>query len=223
MSILKTIEYELTGPPTYSVICMHGLGASNDDLKPIAQALALPNLRFVFPQAPTRPVTINQGYPMPAWYDVKNMSFASTIYADYADVDAGCNMIKRLIADEQAKHGIGPENIFLMGFSQGGSIALEIGLHAENEFAGIIGLSTLPAKDHHTFDYLSESSRKTPVFLAHGTQDHIVPFVVGEYIRKTLIENHYQVEWHSNDYDHTIWQDEITALRAWLLQLLSKK
>ena len=220
MSDLKTLEYQLSNTPTHSVICMHGLGASNDDLKPIAQTLALATVRFVFPQAPTRPVTINHGYPMPAWYDVKNMSFASTVYADYPDVDTGCTDIKKLIANEQAHYGITPENIFLMGFSQGGSIALEIGLHAENTFAGIIGLSTLPAKDHQTFKNLSDISRQTPIFLAHGTQDNVVPFIVGEYIRKELTENNYQVEWTTAAQDHTIWPEEIAALKQWLTHLL---
>lgn len=221
--MLKTLVYQSSHTPTHSVICMHGLGASNEDLKPIAKALELPNLRFVLPQAPTRAVTINSGYPMPAWYDVKNIGFASTVYADYADVDAGCAAIKALIAQEQAQQGIAPENIFLMGFSQGGSIALEIGLHAKNTFAGIIGLSTLPAKDHETFHHLSTESRQSPIFLAHGTEDHVVPFAVGEYMRKTLKDNEYQLEFMSAPHGHSIWPEELAALKQWLVGALYKK
>lgn len=200
----------------YSIICMHGLGASGDDLKPLAQALALPNVRFIFPQAPTISVTINHSYPMPAWYDVKSMDFTSKVRSDHAGVDTACQTIKGWIANEQAQHGIPPERIFLMGFSQGGSIALELGLHADHAFAGIIGLSTLPAKGEKTFEDFSEASKKTPIFLAHGTQDHVVPFVVGQLMHDKLQQANYTVEWVTGAEDHTIWSEEIAALRKWL-------
>jgi phospholipase/carboxylesterase len=217
---LKTIEYTLGNTPTHSVICMHGLGASNDDLRPIAQALALPNLRFVFPQAPRIPVTINHGHAMPGWYDVRSMDFASAIRSDHAGVDASCDAIKILLANEQAQYGIKPENTFLMGFSQGGSIALELGLHDSQRFAGLIGLSTLPAKGIKTFEHLSQENRATPIFLAHGSRDNVVPFVVGEHIRDILTEKKYQIEWCTVAEDHTIWPEEIAALKQWFLRVI---
>lgn len=223
VSTLKTIEYTLGNAPTYSVICMHGLGASNDDLHPVAQALALPNVRFIFPQAPNIPVGVNHGHLMPAWYDVKSMDFASAVRTDHAEVDASCEAIKHLIANEQANYGITSEHVFLMGFSQGGSIALEIGLHAKNKFAGLIGLSTIPAKGAKTFEHLSHESRETPLFLAHGSHDRVVPFVVGQHIRQILTEQKYQIEWCTAAQDHTIWQEEIAVLRQWFLRITNKK
>lgn len=204
----------------YSVICMHGLGASADNLRPLEQTLSLPNVRFIFPQAPTIPVTINQGYPMPAWYDVKSSNFASAMRSDNAGVDVSCQTISGLIANEQAQYGIPPEQIFLMGFSQGGSIALELGLHADNTFAGIIGLSTLPAKAGKTFENLSAASRQIPIFLAHGTEDHVVPFAVGQLIQRQLQQENYSVEWVTAAEDHTIWAEEMAALRLWLLKVM---
>lgn len=220
MNTLKTIEYSMDDNCTHAVICMHGLGASNSDLKSIALALALPKVRFIFPQAPTIPVTVNQGYPIPAWYDVRSMDFSSAIRSDHAGVDTSCEAIKSLIANQQAQYGISPERVFLMGFSQGGSIALELGLHASHRFAGIIGLSTLPAKGVKTFEHLSHESRATPIFLAHGTQDRVVPFIVGKHIQEMLVKKHYAVEWCSAAVDHTIWTEEIAALKQWFLHIM---
>ena len=219
MSTLKTIEYCLGNTPAYTVICMHGLGASANDLYSIAKALQLPSTRFVFPQAPNIPVTINNGHTMPGWYDVRSMDFASAVRSDHAGVDASCEAIKQLIANEQAQYGIPPERIFLMGFSQGGSIALELGLHSPNRFAGIIGLSTLPAKGAKTFEHLSPENQSTPIFLAHGSQDHVVPFIVGEHIRDTLLKRHYHVKWCTARMEHTIWPEEIAALKIWFLDV----
>lgn len=215
MQDLQTVTYSSNHAPTHTVICMHGLGASADDLYPLAKTLQLPHVRFVFPQAPDLPVTINHGHLMPAWYDVRSMDFSSIVRSDHAGVDASCEAIKRLIANEQAHYGIKPECIFLMGFSQGGSIALELGLHAPHRFAGIIGLSTLPAKGLKTFEHLSAESLSTPIFLAHGSRDPVVPFIVGEHIRDVLLTNHYALEWNTAAMEHTIWPEEIDALRQW--------
>lgn len=215
MNFLKTIEYTLGNTPTHTVICMHGLGASANDLHSIAKVLQLSNTRFVFPQAPNIPVTINNGHSMPGWYDVRNMDFASAVRSDHTGVDASCEAIKILIANEQAQYGIKPEHIFLMGFSQGGSIALELGLHYSSRFAGIIGLSTLPAKGVKTFEHLSPESQTTPIFLAHGSRDPVVPFVVGEHIRDALMKKHYQIEWCTAPMEHTIWPEEMAALKLW--------
>ena len=221
VTTLKTIEYSLGNTPTHTVICMHGLGASADDLRPIAQSLQLPNVRFIFPQAPIVPVTINNGYPMPAWYDVRSMDFSSAIRSDHAGVDASCDAIKILLANEQAQYGIKPSHVFLMGFSQGGSIALELGLHASQRLAGIIGLSTLPAKGVKTFEHFSLENKTTPIFLAHGSQDPVVPFMVGEHIRDALKQKQYEVEWCTAAMAHTIWPEEIAALKLWFQKQLS--
>ncbi len=218
MSLLKTLEYVLGNAPTHTVICMHGLGAGADDLHPLARTFQLPNVRFIFPQAPSIPITINNGYVMPAWYDARSMDLSSATRADHAGVDASCAAIKSLVANEQAQYGIKPEQIFLMGFSQGGSIALELGLHYPQRFAGIIGLSALAAKGEKTFENLSAESQATPIFLAHGTQDQIVPFAIGSHIQQTLKNKHYSVEWHTAAVGHTIWPEEMAALKRWFEQ-----
>ncbi len=220
MSSLKTLEYIFGTSPTYTVICMHGLGAGADDLYPLGKTLRLPNVRFVFPQAPSIPITLNNGYEMPAWYNITNSDFSSTTRADHIGVDASCTAIKNLLANEQAQYGIKPENVFLMGFSQGGSIALELGLHTSHRFAGIIGLSALPAKSEKTFENLSPESQSTPIFLAHGTQDQVVPFAVGSHIQQTLKNKHYNVEWRTGPMGHTIWPEEMVALKQWFEQQL---
>jgi len=219
MTTLATIDYLLGSTPTHSVICLHGLGANNNDLKPIAQTLALPNVHFIFPQAPRIPITLYEGAIVPGWYDVRNRNF-DTARSNIEQVDATCTEIKALIANEQAQYGIDSTRIFLMGFSQGGSIALELGLHSEQTYAGIVGLSTLPAKREQTFDHLSLANQKTPIFLAHGTQDPVVPFSIGEFIHQSLIKQHYAVEWHVAETLHTIWPEEINALRQWMLNII---
>lgn len=215
MSKLRTIEYSQDNAPTHTVICMHGLGASADNLSPLAPALKLHKVRFVFPQAPEIPVTINHGQSMPAWYDVKSMDFASAVRSDHAGVDKSCDAIKSLIANEQAQYGIKPSHIFLMGFSQGGSLALELGLHYSSTLAGIIGLSTLPAKGIKTFTHLSAESKNTPIFLAHGTEDSVVPFAVGELIHQTLKNENYAIDWNIAATGHEIWPEEMVSLAQW--------
>lgn len=220
---LKTISYQLDNKPKYNVIFLHGLGANPDDLRPVAQALALAHVRFVLPYAPMHPITINQGYAMPAWYDIKSLGFLSSVYSDEKEVDQGCHLIKALIADEQAKYGIAASHTFLMGFSQGGSMALEIGLHSEDTFAGIIGLSTLPAKNHKTFENLSKANQNTPLFLAHGTKDSVIPFDVGHHTQTILKEKLYPVTWVTGEEEHTLWPQEITELRQWFSQIIKNK
>lgn len=204
-------------PITHSVICLHGLGSSGSNMSPLARQLNLPGVRFVFPDAPQRPVTCNQGYVMPAWYDIEHFDFTKRYVCDEAGIDASCQRIRALIADEQAHYGIPPENIFLMGFSQGGSIALELGLHSDTTFAGIIGLSTLPAKALKTFENVSTHSQNIPIFLAHGTQDDILPFSMADQMASSLKELNCPLTWQSYIMRHEICAQELNDLRAWFL------
>lgn len=213
--MLKIIEDNPAGIATHTVICLHGLGASGNDLVPLARELSLPNVRFVFPEAPSIPVTLNQGYSMPAWYDIRSLDFSSDLRSDHDGVNNACESIKGLIANEQASYGIKPENIFLMGFSQGGSIALELGLHYDKKLAGIIGLSTLPAKGTKTFDSLSIENKSTPLFLAHGQQDMVVPFQVGELVQNKLSQLGYDAIWKSYSMGHEILPQELSDLKQW--------
>lgn len=219
--MLKIIEHNPAGTATHTVICLHGLGASGGDLAPLARELNLPNVRFVFPEAPSIPVTLNQGYLMPAWYDIRSLDFSSDLRSDHDGVNSAGESIKRLIANEQASYGIKPENIFLMGFSQGGSIALELGLHYDKKLAGIIGLSTLPAKGTKTFDGLSIENKSTPLFLAHGQQDMVVPFQVGELVQNKLSQLGYDIAWKSYPMGHEILPQELSDLKQWFSGLLN--
>lgn len=218
--MLKIIEHNPANSPTHTVICLHGLGASGDDLAPLARELNLPNVRFVFPEAPSIPVTLNQGYLMPAWYDIRSLDFSSDLRSDHDGVNKACDSIKGLIANEQASYGIKPENIFLMGFSQGGSIALELGLHYDKRLAGIVGLSSLPAKGAKTFEGLSMENQSAPIFLAHGQQDMVVPYQVGELVRNKLNQLNYLIAWKSYSMGHEISPQELADLRQWFLQIL---
>lgn len=203
---------------THAVICLHGLGSSGSNMAPLAQELNLPGVRFIFPDAPKRPVTCNQGYIMPAWYDIEHFDFTTRPYlSDAAGIDNSCQRIRSLVADEQARYGIAPNNIFLMGFSQGGSIALELGLHDSNTFAGIIGLSTLPAKALKTFEQVAPHSRNIPIFLAHGTQDKILPHSLAEYMHDHLQQLNCPITWRSYTMGHEICAQELADLRTWFL------
>ena len=214
---MKIIEHNPPSTPTHSIICLHGLGASGDDLAPLARELNLPKVRFIFPEAPSIPVTLNQGGLMPAWYDIRGLDFSSDLRSDHHGVNQSCDVVKTLIANEQASFGISPENIFLMGFSQGGSVALELGLHYGKQLAGIIGLSTLPAKGRQTFEGLTKESKTTPIFLAHGQQDSVVPYEVGELIRNKLASLDYNIAWHDYPMGHTILPQELSDLQSWIM------
>lgn len=217
---MNLIERNPIGAVTHTVICMHGLGANGHDLAPLATSLQLPGVRFVFPSAPEIPVTLNQGYVMPAWYDIRGLDFSSELRADHAGVDAACDSIKSLMADEQSRFGLTPDKIFLMGFSQGGSIALELGLHYPKRIAGIIGLSTLPPKAKKTFENLSPENKSCPVFLAHGREDAVVPYHVGEFCQSHLEQQGYVVSWHSYSMGHEICKEELLQLRKWFHERL---
>jgi phospholipase/carboxylesterase len=211
---MSSIEHNPAEAITHTVICLHGLGASGSDLLPIAKQLNLPGVRFVFPSAKEISVTLNQGYRMPAWYDIKSMHFSSEFRSDHKGVDEACETVKALIADEQAAYGLGTEAIFLMGFSQGGSIALELGLHYTKKLAGIIGLSTLPAKGMKTFEGMSSENEATSIFLAHGSQDQVVPFSVGELLVKQLKER--PLTSHCYPMGHEICQQELLDIKQYL-------
>jgi phospholipase/carboxylesterase len=217
---MKLIEYSPKEKITHSVICLHGLGANGDDLYPLAQQLNLPGVRFVFPNAPHRPVTCNQGYVMPAWFDIQHFDVSRRYECDEVGIDASCQTVRELLANEQARYGISPQNIFLMGFSQGGSVVLEVGLHSQARFAGIIGLSTLPAKADKTFEGVSQASQQTPIFLAHGHHDDILPFNMAEQTHSRLKALDCAVTWKAYNMRHEICLQELQDLRAWIISFL---
>lgn len=210
---LSIIERNPNGPINYSVICLHGLGASGYDLAPLAQTFNLQGVRFVFPTAPAMPITMNQGVEMPAWYDIKNLNFNSR--AHQPDLVDSIESVHALIADEQSKQGIAPENIFVMGFSQGGAMALEVGLHYSQQLAGIVSLSAYAPRAEATFENLSSTNKGTPLFQAHGKQDSVVPLSAGEFAKDKLLALGYSLEWRAYDMAHEICIAEISDIKQW--------
>jgi phospholipase/carboxylesterase len=221
LPLLETVERN-TGPePRAAVIWLHGLGADGHDFEPVVPELRLaggPDLRFVFPHAPVRPVTINLGMPMRAWYDI--MNFDSGPPRDLPGIAASAAAVRALIARE-VERGIPHERIVLAGFSQGGAIALYTGLRYEQRLAGIMGLSTYLILSDPLPDERSEANAATPVLIAHGSQDPVVPHLAGERSVARLTELGYAVEWHSYPMPHAVCPQEIADIKGWLGRCLA--
>ena len=223
---LEAIEVK-TGPsPQASVIWMHGLGADGNDFVPIVRELDLsgaPDIRFVFPHAPMLPVTINNGYVMRAWYDVRWGDLEGRAkQADEKGVRASQTAVAQLVKRE-IDAGIAPEKIVLAGFSQGGAVALQTGLRYPRKLAGIMALSTyLPLAESLEREAAAEN-RKTPIFMAHGTQDNVVPYEMGARSKDLLIAQGYVVEWHEYPMPHSVCLEEITDIAVWLKKALGRE
>ena len=200
--------------PQHSIIWLHGLGADGQDFVPIVDELNLPvAVRFIFPHAPMRPVTINGGYVMRAWYDIAGSSIDEL--QDEEGIRASQAAIEALVAQEVAR-GIAPDHIFLAGFSQGGSIALHTALRQTVPLAGVLALSAyLPMSDSVNSEALP-ATRITPIFMAHGRGDPVVPFELGIASRETLIRLGYAVEWHEYSMQHSVCEQELRDIEIWL-------
>jgi phospholipase/carboxylesterase len=221
--LLETIEIETGAKPAAAVIWMHGLGADGNDFVPIVRELDLagaPAIRFVFPHAPMQPVTINNGYVMRAWYDVSFGDLEGrSRKADEKGVRASQAAIGRLIEREVAR-GIATESIVLAGFSQGGAIALQTGLRYPRRLAGVMALSTyLPLADSLPLE-AAPANTATPVFMAHGTQDPVVPYAMGSGSRDLLKSMGYQVEWREYPMPHSVCLEEVRDISGWLRRVL---
>ena len=218
---LPAVEHETALDPRYTIIWLHGLGADGNDFAPIVPELvdqAWPPLRFVFPHAPVRPVTINNGVSMRAWYDI--VGFDLTARQDEAGVRASINEVETLIAREHGR-GVPSERIVLAGFSQGGAIALAAGLRHAEKLAGVVALSTyMPI--HTTFaPERSAANADTPIFWGHGSADPVVILQRGIDSRDQLQSLGYTVDWHTYPMAHAVCAEEIGDLRQWLGQRLA--
>lgn len=216
MALADSIEIE-TGPgePQGSVIWLHGLGADGHDFEPIVPELRLPaglRLRFVFPHAPVRPVTINGGMAMRAWYDILTLERGGL--SDIAGIRASAALLDGLIARERER-GIAADRIVVAGFSQGGAIALHSGLHYKERLAGIMALSTYLPLD----DAPAAAARKVPIFMAHGTLDPMLPMSLGRDSADLLLAHGLLVEWHEYPMAHSVCAEEIVDIRRWLLRI----
>lgn len=210
-------EVETGAAPVASVIWLHGLGADGHDFEPIVPELQLPAslpLRFVFPHAPVRPVSLNNGQPMRAWFDLVKIGAHQP--RDKAGMLESRAALEQLI-DRENQRGIASHRIVLAGFSQGGSVVLYTGLQYHERLAGIMALSTyLPVDEGMEFS-VSPTNAATPIFYGHGTQDPVVPLVLAEQTRAALVTRGYQVQWQTYAMPHAVCPDEILHLRAWLL------
>lgn len=214
--LLQTVEQE-TGPsPQWSVLWLHGLGADGHDFAPIVPELVRsdwPALRFVFPHAPVRPVTINNGVPMRAWYDIVGMDFPNR--ADSDGVSQSIVQVEALIARERAR-GIAPERLLLAGFSQGGAIALAAGLRRQQPLAGLIALSTyLPGADQAAVA-LADAALQQPIFMAHGQGDQVIPLAYAERSAQILTTLGFTLQWHRYPMAHQVCAEEIRDLGDWM-------
>jgi phospholipase/carboxylesterase len=205
---------------TKTVIWMHGLGADGHDFVPLIPELQLPNtlgIRFIFPHAPVRPVTLNNGYEMRAWYDLLSLERGKT--ANEEDVLTTVGWITQLIDDEIAK-GIAAENILLAGFSQGGVIALQAGLRYPQPLAGIMALSTyLPFAETILAEAIN-TSRKPAIFAAHGTNDPVIPFLNWQTYVPQLKQAGFSVESHAYTMEHSLCAEEIVDISQWLQKVM---
>jgi phospholipase/carboxylesterase len=214
------IEIESGSNPTAAVIWLHGLGADGHDFEPIVPELVRPGeraLRFIFPHAPVRPVTLNGGYAMRAWYDL--IAIDRRAREDEDGIRASQALIESLIAREQQR-GIGSERIVLAGFSQGGAMALFAGVRHGQRLAGIMGLSCYQVLASSFASERRAENAHTPIFLAHGLQDAVVAPLLGEEARRTLEAAGCEVEWHTYSMPHSVCPQEIADIARWLRRVL---
>jgi phospholipase/carboxylesterase len=222
MSSLEVLEYE-TGPdPVASLIVLHGLGADGSDFESFVQELrleAIGPVRFLFPNAPQIPVTVNGGYVMPAWYDILVTDLVRR--EDEGGLRQSQALIDGLIQRERER-GIAAKRIVLSGFSQGCAMTLMAGLRHPERLAGLAGLSGYLPLAAVTAAERHQANGDVPIFLAHGTQDPVVPFARAEASRDALVALGHDVEWHTYPMPHSVCREEVTDLNRWLLDVLAR-
>lgn len=220
MSELESIIIETRPQPDAAIIWLHGLGADGNDFVPIVDQLQLPSdfaVRFIFPHAPVRPITINEGYQMPGWYDISSLSIIDE--EDEYGIKESSAILKQLcLSQEEA--GIPASRIVVAGFSQGGAIALHCGCRYEKPLAGIMALSTYMPLQDSLADEINENAIETSVFMAHGREDDVVNYEAGQRCKTLLEENNMNVIWYEYDMGHSICLDEIQHIRQWLTDIL---
>jgi phospholipase/carboxylesterase len=217
---IDAVEIETGRAPTGSVIWLHGLGADGHDFEPIVPELVRPGeraLRFVFPHAPVRPVTLNGGFAMRAWYDITALDRGAA--QDEAGIRASQQAITALICRENER-GVATDHIVLAGFSQGGAMALFAGPRYPQKLAGIMGLSCYLLLGAQLAAERTPANQSTPVFIAHGTQDPVVAPLLGEEASRQLQAAGYAVEWHTYSMPHSVSPQEVADIAAWLRRVL---
>lgn len=219
--LLETIERETGANPQWTVIWLHGLGADGNDFAPIVPELVRqhwPAIRFVFPHAPVRAVTINNGTRMRAWYDIVGFDLASR--ADTAGVAESITQVQALI-DREGERGIAPDHIVLAGFSQGGAITLSYGLRAPKPLAGLVALSTYLPDPANAPSQIVAGAQSQPIFFGHGSGDPVVPLALGEQSMAAMRQLGFAVQSHRYPMAHQVCAEEIRDLGDWLEERLS--
>ena len=219
MNQLSCITQSTNDNPTASVIWLHGLGASGHDFAGIVPELNLPEslgVRFIFPHAPPIPVTVNQGYVMPAWYDILEMSHERKI--NHEQLHASVSQVRDLIQQEQDR-GIPSQRIILAGFSQGGAVALEAALSHEQPLGGLLALSTyFPTRDTITYH---EANRSLNIEIHHGSLDAVVPESLAQITKETLKENGYKLTYRHYPMEHAVCLEQVRHLGQTITEQLS--
>ncbi len=216
------IEIETAPNPHSSVIWLHGLGADGNDFVPIVEELDLAGLapiRFIFPHAPMRAITINGGMVMRGWYDILSLDFDSR-REDEAGVRESAAILTDLVARENTR-GIDDRRIVLAGFSQGGAIVLHAGLRHQRRLAGILALSTYVPLASTLMAESGKANRDVPLFMAHGIFDAVIPFDLAANSHELLLGGGYRVQWHEYEMDHAVCTQEIDHVGAWLRGVLA--
>ncbi len=220
-SVLPHIEVATSDTPEVAIIWMHGLGADGNDFVPLVNELdlaGLPGIRFIFPHANTMPVSINGGYVMRAWYDIVHTDLGRQ--EDETGLRASQVLVEALIAREKAR-GIPADRIILAGFSQGCAMTLQAGLRHPEKLAGLLCLSGYVPLADKVGAERAEASLATPIFLVHGRMDPVIPLARATASRGLLQALGYQVEWHDYPMQHSLCQDEIDHISAWLRKVLA--
>jgi phospholipase/carboxylesterase len=219
--MLDCVEIDPDSKPSAVVIWLHGLGADGHDFEPIVHELNIPEstpVRYVFPHAPVRPVTVNGGMRMRAWFDIVDIQIDRKI--DFEGFFESVRDLEVLI-ERELDRGITSNRLILAGFSQGGAVALHTGLRYPKPLAGIIALSTYLPTSVSTADEASQENKSTPIFLAHGRMDPVVPVGLGTDIDNRLKDMQYPIEWHQYDMDHSVCMQEIRDISTWMKKRLN--
>ena len=219
--LIPGVEIAAKGEHKASIIWLHGLGDSGNGFAPIAPELKLDDslgIKFIFPHAPVRPVTINNGMEMRAWYDIKSLDMGSR--ADLTGVTESSELVKALIENE-IKNGIPASKILLIGFSQGGVIALHLGTRFTQSLAGIVALSTYMCEPDSLSAEKHESNQQTKILCCHGQQDEVVPMMLGKVAYDTLKKNNYDAQWKEYIMQHNVCLPEIKDIAKFITQQLS--
>ncbi|MEQ1570052.1 MAG: alpha/beta fold hydrolase [Myxococcota bacterium] len=218
-ALLDCVEHTPGGPVTGAVIWLHGLGASGNDFSPLVPHLQLPTVRFVFPHAPESAVTINAGYVMPSWYDIRSLDHEHPDREDPAGVQRSAEAVRALIARE-VERGVPEHRIVLAGFSQGAAMALYTGARHPRRLAGWIALSGYLVLERALDVELTEAARGTPVFVGHGTRDEVVPIAGGREAHRRLAAAGVAAEWHDWPIGHEVSGEEVRAVARFLHHVL---